>query len=82
MSVLRGYLLLAAKYDLEMETQSLPTKDNSLADALSRFDFNRIANLAQQLLHPTSTLRDRGFFKLIYNRHASQQCPHFTSGGV
>ena len=82
MSVLRRCLLLAAKYDpdLEIETQWIPTKDNSLADTLSRFDFDRIANLAPQLLHPTSTLRDRGF--LIYNRQASQQWPHITSGGV
>ena len=69
-SVLRRCLLLATKYDLEIETQWIPIKDNSLADALSRFDFDKIANLAPQLLLPTSTLRDRGF--LIYNRQASR----------
>ena len=80
MTVLRRCLLLAAKYDLEIETQWIPTKDNSVADALWRFDFDRIANLAPQLLHPTSTLWDHGF--LIYNTHSSQQWPHITSGGV
>ena len=70
MSVSRRSLLLAAKYDLEIETQWIPTQDNSLADALSRFDFDKIANLALQLLLPTSTLWDRGF--LIYNRQASR----------
>lgn len=69
-SVLRHCLLLAAKYDLEIETQWIATKDNSLADALSRFDFDKITNLTPQLLLPTSTLRDRGF--LIYNRQASR----------
>ena len=61
MTVLRRCLLLAAKYDLEIQSQWISTYDNVLADALSRFDYDKITNIAPQLMHPASTLRDCGF---------------------
>jgi len=61
MNVLRRCLLLAAEYDLEISTQWIPTKDNMLADALSHFDFDRVANIAPQLIYPATSLRDLGF---------------------
>ena len=61
MDVLRRCLLLAANHDLEIEPRWIPTSENKLADALSRFDHNRIANLAPQLVDPTCNLRARGF---------------------
>jgi len=68
MDVLRRCLLLAAQYDLEIEVNWISTHDNTLADALSRFDFGKIANLEPQLIHPTSSLRNLGF--LTYGRRA------------
>ena len=38
MKVLRKCLLLAANYDLEIKPPWIPTNENRLADALSRFD--------------------------------------------
>jgi len=61
MHVLRPCLLLATEYDLELEAQWVSTKENTLADALSRLEYNRIADLAPQLLPPTCNLLDRGF---------------------
>lgn len=78
MNVLRRCLLIAAEHDLEIETQWISTKDNALADALSRFDFDRIANLAPQLLYPTTSLRDRGF--LTYKGQAFHQSQPITFG--
>lgn len=78
MSVLRRCLLIAAECDLEIECQWIPTKENSLADALSRFDYDRITNLAPQLTYPTSSLRHRGF--LIYKKQGSPASQHTTFG--
>jgi len=78
MSVLRHCLLIAAECDLEIEFQWISTKQNTLADALSRFDFDRITNLAPQLIHPTSSLRDCRF--LIYNKQGSSVSQHTTFG--
>lgn len=61
MDVLRICLLLAANFDLEIEPRWIPTNENGLADALSRFDYDRITNLAPQLVYPTCSLRARGF---------------------
>ena len=69
MVVLRSFLLLAAKHDIKVETEWISTTDNTLADALSRFNFEKVADLAPQLLHPTSSLRDLGF--LTYRGRAS-----------
>ena len=66
MDVLRRCLLLATDHDLEIEARWIPTNANTLADALSRFDYEKITNLAPQLIHPTSSLRDRGF--LTYSK--------------
>ena len=56
MDVLRRCLLLAASLDLEIESQWIPTHENELADALSRFDFEKITNIAPQLTKPTCSL--------------------------
>ena len=61
MTVLRRCLLLAAEQDLDLETRWILTEENPLADALSRFNYEKIANLAQQLSHPLCDLRSRGF---------------------
>ena len=80
MRVLRRCLLIAAEWDLEPECQWISTKQNTLADPLSHFDFHRITNLATQLIHPTSSLRDRGF--LIYNQQGSPVSQHTTFGAA
>ena len=69
MRVLRRCLLLAAEYDLDLEARWISTKDNALADTLSRFDLNRIADLAPQLLAETCSLQRHGF--LIYSSQDS-----------
>jgi len=61
MDVLRRCLLLAANFDLEIEPRWIPTNENRLADALSRFDYDRITNLVPQLVYPTCSLQARGF---------------------
>jgi len=66
MNVLRRCLLLAAECDLVISTQWIPTKDNILADALSRLDFDRVAKIAPQLIYPATILRDLGFW--IYSK--------------
>ena len=49
MDVLRRCLLLASKHDIEFLPCWIPTEENILADALSRFDREAVANLAPQL---------------------------------
>lgn len=78
MSILPRYLLIAAECDLEIECQCILTKENTRANVLSRFDLDRITNLAPQLTHPTSSLRKRGF--LIYNKQGSPASKHTTFG--
>ena len=55
MTVLRRTLLLAARFDIEIEPQWIPSGENCLADALSRFETNRIKLLAPQLRTPRRT---------------------------
>ena len=64
--VLCRCLLLATDHDLEIEARWIPTNANTLADALSLFDYEKITNLAPQLIPPTSSLRDRGY--LTYSK--------------
>ena len=71
MQVLRRWLLLASEYDLEVEALWVPTKENALADALSRSEYDRIADLAPQLLHPTCNLQQLGF--LTYRNRDSHR---------
>jgi len=52
MAVLRTCMLPATRYYLELEARWISTKENALADALSRFDYQRITDLAQQLTQP------------------------------
>lgn len=49
MDVLRRCLLHASRLDIELEALWIPTKENGLADALSRFDRKVLANIAPQL---------------------------------
>ena len=60
MDVLRRCLLLASKHDIELSPSWIPTTHNELADALSRFDKNTIANIAPQLL-PLFDRQNPGF---------------------
>ena len=70
MRVLRRCLLLAAECDLDLEPKWISTKDNALADALSLFDSRKIADLAPQLVCPTSNLQKHGL--LIYSNQDYQ----------
>lgn len=78
MTVLRRCLLLATEYDLEFEARWIPTSDNALADALSRFNYEKVTNVAPQLIYPTCTLRDRGF--LMYSKPDYLPQRHITFG--
>jgi len=75
---LQRCLLLATEYDLEIYARCIPSGDNVLADMLSRFDNNRIANLAPQLTYPTCKHRDHGF--LTYNNRDCHQYLPTTYG--
>jgi len=59
--VLTRCVLLATKYDIDLEIHWISTKENALADALSRFDYDRIADIAPQLVHANNNLRRHGF---------------------
>ena len=60
MRVLRRCLLLAVEWDLELRTRWISTTYNALADALSRFDYQTVTNLAPQLSHPAHRLPSHG----------------------
>jgi hypothetical protein len=49
MTVLRRVLMLSALLHVSLHPQWLPSEENTLADALSRFDCKRVADLAPQL---------------------------------
>ena len=68
MTVLRRCLLLAAECDLELEATWISTKENALADALSRSDYDKIADLAPQLINHAGNLQSHRF--LTYNNQA------------
>lgn len=54
MAVVRTCMLLATRYNLELEARWISTRENALADALSRFDYQGITDLTPQLIHPPS----------------------------
>jgi Reverse transcriptase (RNA-dependent DNA polymerase) len=54
---LQSLLLLAAIHDIEVRATWIPTKENAIADALSRFDMNKLANLVGQ--QHTDSLQSR-----------------------
>jgi len=60
MTVLRRCLLVATEYDLELEPIWISTNENALADALSRFDHDRVTNLVPQLLPEVCSLPNHG----------------------
>jgi len=78
MGVLRRCLILTAEYDLDIEARWIPTKENGLADALLRFNFEKVMNLARQLAGATYSPRNLGF--LTHSEPASQQLQHTISG--
>jgi len=80
MAVLRRGLLLAAEYDIDIQTTWIPTKENALADALSQFDYDSIANITPQLIFPTCSPRDLGF--LTYNNRDSPRSRPIISGAA
>lgn len=78
MQVLRRCLLLATGYHLEVEARWISTKDNSLADALSQFHHDRIADIAPQLMAPPYNLQGLGL--LTDSNRTSRQARPTTSG--
>ena len=55
MAVLRQTLLLAARYDIEIDPRWIFSGENCLADALSRFQADKLTLLAPQLKIPQRT---------------------------
>ena len=53
---LRELLLLASKYDIVIEACWIRSEDNGLADALSRFDDRKVANLCPYWQSPFSSM--------------------------
>ena len=47
--LIRRILVLAAAYDIYLESSWLPLEENTLADSLSRFDRRSVALLCPQL---------------------------------
>jgi len=52
--------MLAAEYDLEHQSLWISTNENALADARSRFDNDRVTNVAPQLLSEVGSLFNHG----------------------
>jgi len=69
MQVLQRCLLLATANDSELEARWISTKENVLANALSRPDYNRITDLAPQLIYPAANLQEPG--SRIFSKHGS-----------
>jgi len=46
---------------MDLEANWIPTTENALADAHSQSEYNKVADLAPQLLLPTCSLLDLGF---------------------
>lgn len=61
MEVLRRCLLLAAEYDLELEAEWISTNANELADALWQFDYEKITDLAPQLIQEICSPQKHGW---------------------
>jgi len=53
MTPLREVKLLCAQLDIELIPRWVPTKENLIADLLSRRDFGKLANFVPQLGLPT-----------------------------
>ena len=73
-------MLLAMIYHLGLEARWISTKENALADAPSRFDYQRITDLAPQLTHP------EGYPQMLelqtFTRRDCQPSLPSISGGV
>ena len=80
MEVLRQCLLLATDQDLDLEVEWIPTKANAQANALSRFDLDKITDLAPQVIHPICNLQMGGW--QTYSSQDFRQLPPTTSGAV
>ena len=49
MSPLRDIAMLLANHDITLEPKWISTKENALADMLSRFEYQKIADIYPQL---------------------------------
>lgn len=59
MDQLREALLLAAAFDIHIHAVRVTTAENTLADAISRFDWQTIANLCPNWQPPLCLSRPR-----------------------
>lgn len=74
---LREIFLIAAKRDMVIEPRWIEGKLNGLADALSRFDDNRIANLCPHWQNPVNLMTLR---HPIYHPHPVQRSSNDSNG--
>jgi len=58
--ILQALFLVAALDNIEIQATWLSSRDNWIADALSRFEFTKIANIFPQLLEPFHHRRQTG----------------------
>ena len=61
MEVLRGCLLPATEYDLDLKAEWIPTNANALADVLSCFDYEKITDIALELTQGACDLQRHGW---------------------
>ena len=80
MNVLRRCLLQATELELAIDACWIPPNENQLADALWCFDFDKITNLASQLISPIYSLQDRAF--LSFSRQDFRPSQSTSSGGA
>ena len=82
MQVLRRCLLLATEHDLDLKARWIPTKDNALADALSRFVYDKVADLAPQLIpQPKISGHLNHGFRTFNSRDSPHLLPTTCGGG-
>jgi len=75
---LQRSLLLATEYDVELEAAWISTKANALADALSRFNYDKITDLAPHLTQEICSLQKHGW--RTYSTWDSLVSPYIISG--
>ena len=77
---LRAILLIAAVFDIEIKAHWIPTEENVIADAASRHDFKKLANLGFKdqvtaLRHPSAPIRMSTLRQQLTNYFKNRSLP-------
>jgi hypothetical protein len=83
MHLIRDLVILLASLDTKVHTCRVSSKDNGLADALSRLDWHTVANICPQWPSPSATfIRQLGTSPLLPQDSGSTNALHASFGPV